>query len=108
MKENKYFLLLWIIFITSCDSAGCNRKQVWDLSINGNIVEKYADSKNHGMYTLIIQEKYRKYKFVCGDYADLWGKAKVGDSIVKNNHSYVITIFKENGEKREYKYNYDY
>lgn len=108
MKINTYLCFILVIFYVSCQNSVYKKKYVKNLQFSGVIIANYSDNHNHGANTLIIQDNYHKFELISDDFADLWSKACIGDSIIKIYNTYTIVIIKPNREKREYKYNCDY
>ena len=83
------FLILSIILLSNCrlDKSTClgESKRLKEKRIEGHILGKYKDQKNHGTYEMIIHGNdtiTQSFNHVF--YQKIWHKSNRGDSIYKD------------------------
>jgi hypothetical protein len=81
---------------------GCGKHQeVYKQSINGRVLQKYVDTKNHNYQTAVFSgmDGYQQGSMIFSpEFYDMFDLINVGDSVIKRKNTiYYRVIFKATG-----------
>ncbi|HEY9000685.1 MAG TPA: hypothetical protein VIM89_04995 [Mucilaginibacter sp.] len=98
-----YILYRYLIPYMHNKYEGCGKHQeVYNQSINGRVLQKYVDAKNHNYQTVVFSgiNGYQQGSMIFSpEFYDMFDLINVGDSVIKKKSTiYYKVIFKASGK----------
>jgi hypothetical protein len=104
-KHIRYSVNLAIVFFMLVLSGCTDKNLFYRAEIHSEICDKYIDEFNHNTEKICVMEEDECSNIIqTGPITGLWEYANIGDSLIKERDTYILTVKKGNGDSKDFEY----